>query len=278
MWWVLRYHSTSNWRWLKVLQSFRYKSFGNGKMLRCKMLCRKMFSSRRGCLNAIFFVRFMLISFCDRCESYLKCTFWFETGHPDLKVFWTHGGNLGTIETVHCGKPAIVTPFYGDQYLNAAALEERRMGFRLNIFDITADKINELVDKALHPQCVMWNWEMSRHLFQKTSLIPLIIFSLFRVTATAQKISHEHNNRLTKPLETAVWWVEHTIATRGFELGRANTANMNWFTYHSLDAITICLLVLIVIVYALKWLVIGIFKCCCAFNARKSEDAVKKHN
>lgn len=79
----------------------------------------------------------------------------FATGHPNLKVFWTHGGNLGTIETVHCGKPAIVTPFYGDQYLNAAALDERGMGFRLNIFDITADKIYELVDKALHPQCVI---------------------------------------------------------------------------------------------------------------------------
>lgn len=62
---------------------------------------------------------------------------------------------MGTIETVHCGKPAIVTPFYGDQYLDAAALSERGMGFRLNIFDITADKIVELVDKALQPQYVI---------------------------------------------------------------------------------------------------------------------------
>lgn len=71
-----------------------------------------------------------------------------------MKLFWTHGGNLGVIETVHCGKPAIVTPFYGDQYLNAAALSERGMGFRLNILEITADKIYELAAKALQPQCV----------------------------------------------------------------------------------------------------------------------------
>lgn len=57
------------------------------------------------------------------------------------------------------GKPAIVTPFYGDQYLNAAALGKRGMGFRLNILEITADKIYELVDKALHPQCVIWSFE-----------------------------------------------------------------------------------------------------------------------
>ena len=90
--------------------------------------------------------------------------FIFNLGHPNLKVFWTHGGNLGTIETVHCGKPAIVTPFYGDQYLNAAALGKRGMGFRLNLLEITADKINEIVDNALHPKCVIWNFELF-HIF-----------------------------------------------------------------------------------------------------------------
>lgn len=99
-----------------------------------------------------------------------------------MKLFWTHGGNLGlllqnfmhikiikynflnqiiyilgTIEAVHCGKPCIITPFYGDQYLNAAALSERGFGFRLNILEITADKIYELVNKSLHPQYVIWN-------------------------------------------------------------------------------------------------------------------------
>lgn len=102
--------------------------------------------------------------------------------------------------------------------------------------------------------------------------------NIYRVTATAQKISYEHNNRLINPLETAVWWVEHTIATRGFELGRANTANMPWFTYHSFDVITITLLVLVLIVYTLKWIVTQILKCCCTFNTRKPNDAIKKQN
>lgn len=71
-----------------------------------------------------------------------------------MKVFWTHGGNLGTIETVHCGKPSIVTPFYGDQYLNAAALSARGMGFRFNLLEITADGIYNMVQEALDPKSV----------------------------------------------------------------------------------------------------------------------------
>lgn len=71
-----------------------------------------------------------------------------------MKAFWAHGGNLGTIETVHCGKPAIITPFYGDQYLNAAALNRRGMGFTLELEKITADNIYDVVQRVLQPKCV----------------------------------------------------------------------------------------------------------------------------
>lgn len=43
--------------------------------------------------------------------------------------------------TVHCGKPAVITPFYGDQYLNAVALVERGFGFLLPLEEITAERI-----------------------------------------------------------------------------------------------------------------------------------------
>lgn len=71
-----------------------------------------------------------------------------------MKAFWGHGGNLGTIETVHCGKPAIITPFYGDQYLNAAALSRRGMGVTLELEKITADNIYDAVHRVLQPKCV----------------------------------------------------------------------------------------------------------------------------
>lgn len=77
-----------------------------------------------------------------------------SVGHPNVKGFWSHGGNLGTIETVYCGKPAIITPFYGDQYMNAAALVRRGMGFKQNLLEITADSIYNTVQKLLDPKYV----------------------------------------------------------------------------------------------------------------------------
>lgn len=40
--------------------------------------------------------------------------------HPNVKAFVSHGGLLGSTETVHCGVAAVFTPMFGDQvsYLN----------------------------------------------------------------------------------------------------------------------------------------------------------------
>ncbi|XP_031623771.1 UDP-glucuronosyltransferase 2C1-like [Contarinia nasturtii] len=172
--------------------------------------------------------------------------------HPNVRVFWSHGGNLGTIETVHCGKPAIVTPFYGDQYLNAAALNQRGMGFKIDLLKITADNIYNIVQKALDP----------------------------KVVEAAQKVSYEHRNRLRSPLETAVWWVEHTIATSGFELGRANTTDMYWFTYHSIDVIIFILISFISIIVIFKFLLtqsLNILMYCCS-RTKNVSNQTKKQN
>lgn len=81
----------------------------------------------------------------------LTLAFIIETGHPNVKAFWSHGGNLGTIESVHCGVPVLVTPFYGDQFLNAVALENRGMGLSLLFDQLTADNIYNALIKALDP-------------------------------------------------------------------------------------------------------------------------------
>lgn len=100
-----------------------------------------------------------------------------------------------------------------------------------------------------------------------------------RVFAAAQKVSYEHNHRLRSPLETAVWWVEHTIATNGFELGKAHTADMSWFTYYSIDAITLCVVSLVALIYVIMWLIVQLFRCCCrCVGTKKTHDPAKKNN
>lgn len=72
--------------------------------------------------------------------------------HPNVKVFMSHGGLMGTSEGVYCQKPIVVTPIYGDQYLNAVALEHRGMGIVLHYNELTRDKIVETVQKILQPR------------------------------------------------------------------------------------------------------------------------------
>lgn len=74
--------------------------------------------------------------------------------HPNVKAWMSHGGLLGTSEGVFCEKPTIVTPIYGDQYLNGAALEHRGSGIVLHYNQLTKDKIVDAVQRILHPRFV----------------------------------------------------------------------------------------------------------------------------
>jgi len=55
--------------------------------------------------------------------------------------FHSHGGLLGTTEAVHCGVPMLLTPFYGDQFLNSGAIKQRGFGVIVDFSDFDADHI-----------------------------------------------------------------------------------------------------------------------------------------
>jgi len=61
--------------------------------------------------------------------------------HPKVKAFISHGGLLGTTEAVHCGVPMLLTPFYGDQFLNSGAIKQRGFGVIVDFSDFDADHI-----------------------------------------------------------------------------------------------------------------------------------------
>lgn len=97
-------------------------------------------------------------------------------------------------------------------------------------------------------------------------------FLITRVYQNAQKVSYEHRNRLASPIDTAVWWIEHTLATGGYELGKSHTNDMYWFTYYSVDAIIVISLPILLII----WITVKLLKCCCASKKSKTVDKMKK--
>lgn len=75
-----------------------------------------------------------------------------------------------------------------------------------------------------------------------------------------------------QPLDTAVWWVEHVISTGGFHLGNANTQEMYWFTYYSIDSIVVILFVIL----ALVWIFLRLLKFCCKSNQIDNKPKTKE--
>ena len=69
--------------------------------------------------------------------------------HPNVKVFISHGGLLGSSEAAYCGVPVVVTPIFGDQFANAAALEYRGIGTILHYHEVNEPNVLEAVQKAL---------------------------------------------------------------------------------------------------------------------------------
>lgn len=119
----------------------------------------------------------------------------------------THGGLLGSSEAAYCGVPVILTPFYGDQFLNSAAMESRGMGVILKYNDINKENVNLALRRALDS----------------------------KMKVNAKKVSYSYTHRPMTPKEGAVYWSEYVIATGGAPLSRPHSADAHWIVYSVLD-------------------------------------------
>lgn len=119
----------------------------------------------------------------------------------------THGGLQGSSEAAYCGVPVVSTPFYGDQFLNSAAMENRGMGVVLKYQDISKDSVFQALRKALDS----------------------------KMRLNAKKVSYSYTHRPMKPKEAAVYWSEYVVASGGAQLTRPHTADAHWLVYSVLD-------------------------------------------
>lgn len=64
-------------------------------------------------------------------------------------VFIGHGGMGSTVEALHYGVPMIISPFFGDQPSNAAAVEDSGFGVELEVID--KESLRAALKKVLDP-------------------------------------------------------------------------------------------------------------------------------
>lgn len=80
-------------------------------------------------------------------------------------------------------------------------------------------------------------------------------------------------DRPIKPLDHAVWWIEHVIKYGGDHL-RSPAAQMSWVEYYEVKLVLIVLSILITILLVLGWIVKSLLRF--IFNLYKINIKVKR--
>ncbi|VEN57582.1 unnamed protein product [Callosobruchus maculatus] len=156
--------------------------------------------------------------------------------HPNVKVFWTHGGMLSTSETVYHGVPILATPILGDQATNAQGAKDNGYGLILPYPEITEHKLNGMLDE---------------------------IISNPKYRENVKKRSKIMHDRQIPPLQEAVYWVEYVLRHNGAEHLRMWYVHMPWYQYYMVDVILAIFAVIFLALYAVKKL---FSMCCCRSN------------
>jgi UDP:flavonoid glycosyltransferase YjiC (YdhE family) len=70
--------------------------------------------------------------------------------HPNVKIFITHGGLLGSTEAIFHGVPVIGIPIFGDQELNMARAERAGYGLTVNYRNLTEKALTWALNEMLN--------------------------------------------------------------------------------------------------------------------------------
>ncbi|CAG9809899.1 unnamed protein product [Chironomus riparius] len=176
----------------------------------------------------------------------IKIGTWFPQrdmmAHPNVKLFITHGGLLGTTEAIVEGVPILGIPIFGDQKMNMAKTIARGYGLQILVPEITeenlSNKINELLNNPKYNE-------------------------------NAKRISKIFNDRPKTPQEEVIYWTEYVARHNGAAHLQAASVNLNFIEFNLIDVYCTILVVLLVAFYV--WFKITLAVIRCAFSKRKAD-------
>uniref|UniRef100_A0A8D9BS66 UDP-glucuronosyltransferase n=2 Tax=Cacopsylla melanoneura TaxID=428564 RepID=A0A8D9BS66_9HEMI len=148
--------------------------------------------------------------------------------HPNVKVFISHGGFLGTTEALYSGVPIIGIPMFGDQKVNIRQVEKGGYGVTLPYNQITEDTVLAALRKVLKDKSFKKRAEQVARLFQ---------------------------DRPMPPLDTAIYWIEHAIRHGGGAHLKPASLDLYWWQYVLLDVIFVLLLIPILIFLFIRYFI-----------------------
>ncbi|XP_066286540.1 UDP-glucuronosyltransferase 2C1-like [Branchiostoma lanceolatum] len=128
--------------------------------------------------------------------------------HPKTRAFITHAGSNGLYEALHHGVPMVCLPLFSDQPGNAARVQARGLGVKLDFSTVTVEQLH---------------W----------AILHVVTNNSYQETAT--RLSRLHRDQPQSPMERAVWWIEYVIKHGRLPHLRARAVELSWYQYYLLD-------------------------------------------
>ena len=157
-------------------------------------------------------------------------------GHPNLKVFVTHGGLGSVMEAIYHKTVLVGVPFMNDQIPNLLRAEKHGYAKFLKWDTLTADELTDAIKAGVEDESMQLAME---------------------------KIHNLYLDRQQSPVDTAVWWVEYVCRHGGAEMLQSHLAEeAPWYQYHHVDVLLFIVSIISVIAGAVALSCCACYKCC----------------
>lgn len=144
------------------------------------------------------------------------------TAHPNVKVFISHGGLIGTQEAIFHGIPILGIPIYADQYNNLLQTQNSGFGKILEYHTINEIILEEALNEVLFNESYNIN---------------------------AKKMSERFKDRPLSAMDTAMYWIEYVIRHKGANYMKTPAKDLTWVAYNMLDVYAFIIAIFIVTLY-----------------------------
>ncbi|KAL3270163.1 hypothetical protein HHI36_009220 [Cryptolaemus montrouzieri] len=161
--------------------------------------------------------------------------------HKNVKLFITHGGIFSTMEAVYHGVPIMALPVMAEQELNSKRAEMNGYAKFIPFRKITEDKFVSYLNELLRNP---------------------------KYKENAKKRSQIMTDKPTTPADSVNFWVEYVVRHKGAPHLRVAALELAWYQYLLIDVILFISVLLVVVIYAVKYSFNLIFK-------RKTSEKVK---
>ncbi|XP_044739922.1 UDP-glycosyltransferase UGT5-like [Chrysoperla carnea] len=155
--------------------------------------------------------------------------------HPNVKLFITHGGALGTQEAIYCGVPMIAIPLFYDQPSNAFTYQRLGIAQVIRYHEISTSKLLSTIQTVINNSSFKENVKLVSQLFQ---------------------------DRPQSAMDTAIYWIEYVIRYKGAKHLQPQSVELAWYQFYLIDVALVVIGASILICYimflAMKYIIFAI--------------------